>query len=103
VEPSADVGRWPARGGIAHDFNNLLTVIRGRGHLALAKLQADDPLRRDFELIQKTADRAPALTRQLLVFSRKQLLQPRVVDPNDLIQDFTNLLTRLIEEDIELR
>jgi two-component system cell cycle sensor histidine kinase/response regulator CckA len=89
-------------GGIAHDFNNLLTVIGGRSLLALAKLPADDPLRRDFELIQKTTDRASALTRQLLVFSRKQLLQPRVVDLNNLIQHLTNLLTRLIEEDIEL-
>jgi PAS domain S-box-containing protein len=89
-------------GGIAHDFNNLLTVIGGRGHLGLAKLRADDPLRRDFELIQKTADRAARLTRQLLAFSRKQLLQPRVVDPNDLVQDSANLLKRLIGEEIEL-
>ena len=89
-------------GGIAHDFNNLLTVIGGRGHLGLAKLKADDPLRRDFELIQKTADRAARLTRQLLAFSRKQLLQPRVVDPNDLVQDSANLLKRLIGEEIEL-
>ena len=89
-------------GGIAHDFNNLLTVIGGRGHLILAKLQADDPLRRDVELIQKTADRAAGLTRQLLAFSRKQLLQPRVVDANDLVRTSTNLLTRLIGEDIEL-
>ena len=89
-------------GGIAHDFNNLLTVIGGRGHLALGKLKPGDPLRRDFELIQKTADRAATLTRQLLAFSRKQLLQPRVVDPNDLIQNASSLLKRLIGEDIEL-
>jgi PAS domain S-box-containing protein len=89
-------------GGIAHDFNNLLTVIGGRGHLALGKLQPGDPLRRDFELIQKTADRAATLTRQLLAFSRKQILQPRVVDPNELIQNASSLLNRLIGEDIEL-
>jgi two-component system, cell cycle sensor histidine kinase and response regulator CckA len=89
-------------GGIAHDFNNLLTVISGRGHLALAKLQPSDPLRRDLELIQKTALRAAALTRQLLAFSRKQVLQPRVLDPNELVHNSTNLLKRLIGEDIEL-
>jgi len=89
-------------GGIAHDFNNLLTVIGGRSHLMLARLPADAPLHRDAELIQKTADRAAALTRQLLAFSRKQLLQPRVVEPNDLVRNATNLLTRLIGEDIKL-
>jgi PAS domain S-box-containing protein len=89
-------------GGIAHDFNNLLTVIGGRSHLVLARLRADDPLRRDLELIQTTADRATVLTRQLLAFSRKQLLQPRVVDANDLMQNSTDLLKRLIGEDIEL-
>jgi PAS domain S-box-containing protein len=89
-------------GGIAHDFNNLLTVIGGRGHLALAKLGPDDPLRRDLDLIQKTVDRAAALTRQLLAFSRKQILQPRVIDPNDLVRNLTDLLERVIGEDIEL-
>jgi two-component system, cell cycle sensor histidine kinase and response regulator CckA len=89
-------------GGIAHDFNNLLTVISGRSHLALEKLQPADPLRRDLDLIQKTAKRAAALTRQLLAFSRKQVLQPRVVDPNDMVDNSTNLLKRLIGENIEL-
>jgi PAS domain S-box-containing protein len=89
-------------GGIAHDFNNLLTVIGGRSQLALEKLQAADPLRRDLDLIKKTADRAAALTRQLLVFSRKQVLQPRVVEPNGVVSNSTNLLKRLIGEDIEL-
>ena len=89
-------------GGIAHDFNNLLTVIGGRSQLALAKLQPADPLRRDLDLIKKTSDRAAALTRQLLAFSRKQVLQPRVVDPNTLVGNSTNLLQRIIGEDIEL-
>jgi two-component system cell cycle sensor histidine kinase/response regulator CckA len=89
-------------GGIAHDFNNLLTVIGGRSHMALAKLQPADPLRRDLDLIKKTADRAAGLTRQLLAFSRKQVLQPRIVEPNDVVSNSTNLLKRLIGEDIEL-
>jgi nitrogen-specific signal transduction histidine kinase/CheY-like chemotaxis protein len=89
-------------GGIAHDFNNLLTVIGGRSQLALAKLQPADPLRHDLDLIQRTADRAAALTRQLLAFSRKQVLQPRVVDPNDVVGSSTNLLKRLIGENIDL-
>ena len=89
-------------GGIAHDFNNLLTVIGGRSQLALATLRPDDPLRRDLDLIKKTADRAAALTRQLLVFSRKQSLQPRVVDPNDVVSQATSLLRQVIGEDIEL-
>jgi two-component system cell cycle sensor histidine kinase/response regulator CckA len=89
-------------GGIAHDFNNLLTVIGGRCVLALGRLQPADPLRRDLDLISKTADRAAALTRQLLAFSRKQVLQPRVAELNDLIGNLTSLLMRLIGEDIEL-
>jgi PAS domain S-box-containing protein len=89
-------------GGIAHDFNNLLTVIGGRSQLALATLPPADRLRRDLELIKKTADRAAALTRQLLVFSRKQSLEPRVVDPNDVVSQAANLLRQVIGEDIEL-
>ena len=64
-------------GGVAHDFNNLLTVIGGRAALIAEKLHWDDPVRRDVELVQKTTERAAALTRQLLAFSRKQLLQPK--------------------------
>jgi two-component system cell cycle sensor histidine kinase/response regulator CckA len=89
-------------GGIAHDFNNLLTVISGRSVLALRRLQPADPLRRDLDLIHKTADRAAALTRQLLAFSRKQVLQPRVAELNALVETSTGLLMRLIGEDIEL-
>jgi two-component system cell cycle sensor histidine kinase/response regulator CckA len=89
-------------GGIAHDFNNLLTVIRARSELAAARLQDADPLRRDLQLIQKTADRAAALTRQLLAFSRKQVLQPKVVALDELITGATDLLKRLIGEHIDL-
>jgi len=89
-------------GGIAHDFNNLLTVIRARSELATARLQEADPLRRDLLLIQKTADRAAMLTRQLLAFSRKQVLQPKVVALNELITGATDLLKRVIGEHIDL-
>jgi len=89
-------------GGIAHDFNNLLTVISGRSEMVLFRLTPADPLRRDLDLIHKTAARAAALTRQLLAFSRKQVLQPRVFDLNELVGSSTSLLKRLIGEDIEL-
>ena len=89
-------------GGIAHDFNNLLTVITGRSHLLLGRLPSDDPARRDVELIQKTSDRAAALTRQLLAFSRKQVLLPKPLDLNALVGGLAPMLTRLIGEHIEL-
>jgi PAS domain S-box-containing protein len=89
-------------GGVAHDFNNLLTVIAGRTHLLLAKLKADDPSRRSVELIQKTSDRAAALTRQLLAFSRKQVLQRKVLDLNATVAEVSGILRRLIGEDVEL-
>lgn len=88
-------------GGIAHDFNNLLTVITGRSHLALRDLPTDHPHWRTFELIQKTAERAAALTRQLLAFSRQQLLQARVLDLNAVVSGLAPMLQRLIGEDIE--
>jgi PAS domain S-box-containing protein len=89
-------------GGVAHDFNNLLTIITGRGALLLAKLKADDPVRRNIEVIQKTADRAAGLTRQLLAFSRKQVLQRRVLDLNTTVAEMSAMLRRLIGEDIDL-
>jgi PAS domain S-box-containing protein len=89
-------------GGVAHDFNNLLTVITGRSALLLGRLEADDPLRRSVEQIQKTADRAAALTRQLLAFSRKQVLQRKVLDLNTAVADMSAMLRRLIGEDIDL-
>jgi PAS domain S-box-containing protein len=90
-------------GGVAHDFNNLLTVINGYSDLTLARLQAEDPLRRNLEEIRKAGDRAAALTRQLLAFSRKQVLQPKVFNLNSIVSDLERMLRRLIGEDLELR
>ena len=89
-------------GGVAHDFNNLLTVIKGHSALLVEKMPAADPLRGSSEQIATAADRAAGLTRQLLAFSRKQVLVPRVLDLNALITDLSKLLRRLIREDIEL-
>jgi PAS domain S-box-containing protein len=89
-------------GGVAHDFNNLLMVIVGRADLLLDALAVDHPLRRHVTLIQKTADRGAALVQQLLAFSRKQVLQPRVLDLNTLVENMEKLLRRLIGEHIEL-
>lgn len=89
-------------GGIAHDFNNILTVIMGNNELALAALGPDDPLYKDIEQSQKAAKRAAALTRQLLAFSRKQLLQPRTLNLNTLVTDLEKMLRRLIGEHVEL-
>ena len=89
-------------GGIAHDFNNLLTVIIGRSELALSHLPSDDVRRQDLELIQTTAHRAAVLTGQLLAFSRRQLLQPMVIDLHMVIGNVVPMLRRLIGEDIEI-
>jgi len=89
-------------GGVAHDFNNLLTVIKGYTELILGGLEPSDPLRAEMEEVQKAADRAAALTRQLLAFSRRQVLAPRVVNLNDLVEDMNKLLRRLLGEDIQL-
>jgi len=90
-------------GGIAHDFNNLLTVITGYSELTLKRLDKADPLARNIEEIEKAADRAASLTRQLLAFSRKQVLQPRVLDLNAVIVNIEKMLGRLVGEDMELR
>ncbi|MCH8948321.1 MAG: response regulator, partial [Acidobacteria bacterium] len=89
-------------GGVAHDFNNLLMVMRGYTELLLGRLSANDPLRRNAEEIQKAADRATSLTQQLLAFSRKQVMQPKVFDLNAVVSDTEKMLRRLIGEDIEL-
>ena len=89
-------------GGVAHDFNNLLTVITGRSQLLLLKLPPESSLRRDVELVEETAHRASALTRQLLSFSRKQIVQPRIVDLNEVVRGMETMLGRLIGEDITL-
>lgn len=89
-------------GGIAHDFNNLLTVIAGYSGLALMRLKQGDPLLRHLEEIQKAVERAAALTHQLLAFSRRQIMAPKVVDLNTVIRELTKMLLRIIGEDIEL-
>lgn len=88
-------------GGIAHDFNNLLTVINGYGDILMNKIK-DDALRHNAEEIKKAGERASSLTRQLLAFSRKQVLQPKVLDLNAVVTNVAKMLQRLIGEDIEL-
>jgi len=89
-------------GGIAHDFNNLLTVIIGHSHLALSLVDSSSRVRKDLENIQEAASRAAVLTGQLLAFSRKQVLQPRLVDVNDSIAKLMKMTGRLINSNIEL-
>jgi signal transduction histidine kinase/CheY-like chemotaxis protein len=94
------IGRLAA--GVAHDFNNLLTIIKGRSQLALKRLPPADPLWRDIELIERTCDRAARVVEQLLAFSRKQILQPKVLDLNAVVGGMLDMLRRLIGEDIHL-
>jgi signal transduction histidine kinase/CheY-like chemotaxis protein len=89
-------------GGVAHDFNNLLTVIKGHSELILDRMTAGDHVLTSGEQIRKAADRAAALTRQMLAFSRKQALQPKVLNVNALVDDLGKLLKRLMPEDIEV-
>ncbi|MBA2731790.1 MAG: PAS domain S-box protein [Acidobacteria bacterium] len=89
-------------GGIAHDFNNLLTVITGYSDLMLRGLRLNDPLRQKIEQVKKAGERAASLTRQLLAFSRKQVLQPKVLALNEVVADMDKMLRRLIGEDIDL-
>ena len=89
-------------GGVAHDFNNILCVILGYGEGLVEQLHHGDPLREDAEQIVEAARRSAELTRQLLAFSRKQALQPRVLDLNTVIRNIETMLGRLIGEDIEL-
>src|SRR3954462_11881604 len=81
-------------GGVAHDFNNLLTVIRGYSELMLEELTTSDPLRDEVEEIKKAADRAAGLTRQLLAFSRRQVMAPKVLDLNFVVSNMERLLKR---------
>jgi two-component system, cell cycle sensor histidine kinase and response regulator CckA len=90
-------------GGIAHDFNNLLTAILGSTELLLADTPPDDPRREDVQEISRSAHRAAALVRQLLAYSRKQVLQPRRVDLNAIVRDMGAMLRRVVGEPIELR
>ena len=89
-------------GGIAHDFNNLLTAIRGHVELLLSEASHDSAFYGDIDEIRKAADRAAALTQQLLAFSRRQILQPRVIEIDRIVGDMNTLLRRLIGEDIQL-
>jgi PAS domain S-box-containing protein len=90
-------------GGIAHDFNNLLTAILGSTELLLADTPPGDPRREDVQEISRSAHRAAALVRQLLAYSRKQVLQPRRVDLNAIVRDMGAMLRRVVGEPIELR
>src|SRR6202046_780635 len=88
-------------GGVAHDFNNLLTIIRGHSDLLLDRGQLDDAHRHNLDQIQKAAGKAVTMTRQLLAFSRMQVLQPRVLDLNAIVTDMGKMLSRLIGASIE--
>jgi two-component system, cell cycle sensor histidine kinase and response regulator CckA len=90
-------------GGIAHDFNNLLMVIQGYADLLAERIPAGDSLRRNAEQIQVAAQRAAGLTQQLLAFSRKQILAPKVLNINSVVVDMEKMLRRVIGEDIELQ
>ena len=87
-------------GGVAHDFNNILSIIMGHGELLLAG--ADENARNGLEQIRRAAERAASLTQQLLAFSRKQVLQPKILDLNEAVADIQKMLSRVIGEDIEL-
>ena len=89
-------------GGIAHDFNNLLTIIKGYSQLSLLELKEGDPLRGIMEEIQNASQRAADLTRQLLVFSRRQVSDVKVLDINVRLRDLDKMLRRVIGEDVEL-
>ena len=94
------VGR--VAGGVAHDFNNLLTAILGHSELLLSRLAPNDALRGDVEEIKKGGERGAALTRQLLAFSRKQILEPRIVNLNSVVGNMETMLRRLIAENVQL-
>jgi PAS domain S-box-containing protein len=89
-------------GGIAHDFNNLLTVIGGNCQLSLLELKERDPMKETIEEIKRAGEKAADLTRQLLAFSRRQILEMKVLDLNTVVRDLDKMLHRLIGEDIEL-
>jgi len=89
-------------GGVAHDFNNILAVIMGYSDLIAAGLRSDDPLRKYTEELRHASERAAGLTQQLLVFSRKQTVQPVVLDLNAVVEELDKMLRRLVDEHIEM-
>jgi two-component system cell cycle sensor histidine kinase/response regulator CckA len=89
-------------GGVAHDFNNVLSVIMSYGELIVGDLKPADPLRTDIEEIRKAASRAAGLTRQLLLFSRQQVVEPKVMDLNEVLASMDKMLQRILGEDVEL-
>jgi len=88
-------------GGLAHDFNNLLTVIKGNAEILSEVVKQSDAPRRNVEQIAKAADRAASLTRQLLAFSRIQMLIPKIIDLNAVVAEISKMLPRLLTEEIE--
>jgi two-component system cell cycle sensor histidine kinase/response regulator CckA len=90
-------------GGVAHDFNNQLSVVLSYSALLLTELRREDPLREEVEEIKKAGERAADLTRQLLAFSRQQVLSPKIVDLNDIITAMDRMIRRLVGEDVEVR
>jgi signal transduction histidine kinase len=89
-------------GGVAHDFNNLLSVISGHGELLERALRPDESLRESVAEIGRAANRAAAVTRQLLAFSRRQVMEPKVLDLNTVVADAEKMLRRLIDYDVGL-
>jgi len=89
-------------GGVAHDFNNILQTVMGYTEMLAARLDGDEDARRDLEEIEKGCERASMLTRQLLTFSRRQVIQPQHLDPGEVVSGVLKMLRRLIGEDIEL-
>lgn len=89
-------------GSIAHDFNNLLSVISANSEILLMKMNSEDPLRKSAEQIKQTSRQAAILTNQILTFSRKQVVQPRVIDLNEVVENVAKILYRLIGKDIEM-
>jgi PAS domain S-box-containing protein len=89
-------------GGVAHDFNNLLTIIAGYAGMVKSALPENDPLAFDIEEVVRAAERARLLTSQLLAFSRRQVIQPKILDPNILVRNVSKMIQRLIGEDIQI-
>ncbi len=90
-------------GGVAHDFNNLLTVILGNAQLALMDVIKDESLRKEIKEIKKAGEKAASLTRQLLAFSRKQIVQPKILDINEVINEMEKMLKYMIGENIDFQ